>query len=191
MTKTTCLLTYFFLLIFFACSNESVNRLPDNRFVDLTAFVEKQATRLDSANPSVQKRVRMGNDAENKMLQNVNWQEELEVFTQADISKPALRTSYQVTESTKLIRLFTPRTDENPDVQYLRATFDPQSKQLTAIEAHLSRTNYLYWSEKTVAFQCRTNAAGEIQIKAYQIRGFQKLIFNDPVTYEVQAQIRQ
>ncbi len=70
-------------------------------YFNLTGFVQKQVQQLTAAQPAVEKTVLSGpSTPETKVLNNINWNQELETFTQADINKPALRAAYTVTTAT-------------------------------------------------------------------------------------------
>lgn len=178
----------FFLIS--GCIDEPVrDATGTSKFVNVAGFIEEQTALLDSLNPAVAKKVLIGDKQEQQTLQNINWQRELELFLQADISKPALQASFDIKEQDKNIRIFKPREGENPDIDLLKVTFDEQSQKIKAIEALISQQNYLFESEKRISLQCIQNASGQTQITAYQIKGFQKLIFNDKVPYEIDAEV--
>lgn len=176
-------------LISTGCASEPAGIKKDNRFFDLATFIEGQIVLLDSLHPQVRKKVRIGNTTEEKILPQTNWQKELELFVQVDISKPALQASYLVEEQSDRVRIYKARTDENPSVNYIRAEFDAGSGQILSLEVHISRSNYLYHSEKKIWLQCRINQQGKSQIASYWINGTQKLIFNDQVPYQIEAEI--
>jgi hypothetical protein len=178
------------MLLLTGCIDEPVREVAGNsKFVNLAQFIEEQASLLDSLNPAVEKKVLINQAYEQQILHNVNWGRELELFLRADISKPALQASYQIEEQDKQVRIFRPRTGENPDIQYLKISFDEQGQEIKSIEAHISQDNFLYRSEKKINLRCKQNASGQTQIETYQIKGFQKLIFNDQVPYEIQARV--
>jgi hypothetical protein len=178
------------ILLLSGCIDEPVRDASGtSRFVNIAGFIQEQTALLDSLNPPVEKKVLIGEKQEQQTLQQINWQRELELFLQADISKPALQASFEIEEQDKNIRIFRPKVGENPDIDLLKVTFDEKSGRIQAIEALISQENYLFQSEKRISLQCKTNAAGQTQIAAYQIKGFQKLIFNDKVPYTIQAKV--
>ncbi len=177
------------LLIISGCVDEPVRDQSDNKFVNLSTFIEGQATLLDSLNPKVTKKVLINGKQEQQTLQDINWAKELVLFLQADISKPALQASYQVEEVSTGVRIYKPREEENPDIQYLKVSFEEGTNTIISVEALISRTNYLYHSEKKISLQCRKNTSGHTQIAAYQINGYQKLILGNKVPYQVEARV--
>ena len=191
IAKTGSLLIGCISLFFLSgCIDEPVRDTSGtSKFVNVAGFISNQTALLDSLNPAVEKKVLIGENQEQQTLQNIDWQRELELFIQADISKPALQASFDIEEQDKNIRIFRPREGENPDIDYLKVTFDEKNQQIKALEARISQENYLFESEKMISLQCITNASGQPQISAYQIKGFQKLIFNDKVPYQIEAKI--
>jgi hypothetical protein len=189
--RTGSLLLVSFSLFFLSgCIDEPVRDTSGtSKFVNIASFIDEQTALLDSLNPAVEKKVLIGGKQEHQTLQNIDWQRELELFIQADISKPALQASFDIEEQDKNIRIFRPREGENPDINYLKVTFDEKNQQIKTIEARISQENYLFESEKMISLQCINNVSGQPQISAYQIKGFQKLIFNDKVPYQVEAKV--
>jgi hypothetical protein len=187
---SSLVLSFAVLLLLTGCIDEPVRDASSNtKFVNLATFIEEQTALLDSLNPAVDKEVRIGGKYERQTLQNINWQRELDLFLQADISKPALQAAYDIEDGPGNIRIFRPRTGENPNIQYLKVRFGEQGNEIKSIEAHISQSNYLYRSERKFSLQCKQNSSGQTQIAAYQITGFQKLIFNKEVPYEIQASV--
>ena len=191
MPKMGSLLLYGLVcMLFSGCIDEPVrDNSVDTKFVNLARFIQEQTALLDSLNPPVDKKVRVGEKDEQQTLRDINWKKELELFLQADISKPAIQAGFEIEEQSGNVRVFRPRSGENPDIQYLKVSFDEQGRSIQAIEALISQSNYLYKSEKKISFQCKSNRQGQTQITAYQIAGFQQLIFNEQVPYEIQAKV--
>jgi hypothetical protein len=173
----------------FGCSEEPGSLKRDTRFFDLAAFIKAQSALLDSLHPKVRKKVTIGNTVEEKIVTETNWTKELELFNQADISKPALQASYEIENESEQVRIYKAKANENPKVKYIKATLDPKTGQIVSLEALISRNNYLYHSEKKIWLQCQISSQGKSQIKAYRISGMQKLIFNDQVPYQIEAEI--
>jgi hypothetical protein len=176
-----------FLMV--SCQNEPANKMQDTRFFDLAVFIKEQITLLDSLDADVTKKVRIGDTYETKTIGNVDWAKELDLFIQADISKPALQASYNIENASNTIRIYKAKNKENPMVKYVKVEFDEPTGQILYIEALISQTNYLYHSQKKISLQCNKNAGNQHRIITYKIDGYQKLIFNDKVPYQIEAQI--
>ncbi|QHT66692.1 hypothetical protein GXP67_08485 [Rhodocytophaga rosea] len=187
--KLSCMLIGFIGSVLFSCGQEPASLKRDTRFFDLAAFIETQSILLDSLQPKVRKKVTIGDTVEEKIVSETNWAKELELFDQADISKPALQTSYEIEEQSEQIRVYKAKANENPNVKYIKTTLDSKTGQIVSLEALISRNNYLYHSEKKIWLQCRISPQGKSQISAYRISGMQKLIFNDQVPYHIEAEI--
>jgi hypothetical protein len=112
------------LLLLTGCIDEPVRDASGNtKFVNLATFIEEQTTLLDSLNPAVDKEVRIGDKSERQTLQNINWQRELELFLQADISKPALQASYNVEDGPGNIRIFQAQNRRKSEYTIPESTF--------------------------------------------------------------------
>lgn len=177
------------MLVLAACGNEPADVRKDTRFFDLAHFIEQQVNIMDSLQPQIRKRVKIGENQEEKIITETNWQKELELFVQADISKPAIQVSYQVEEAGDQVRIYKAKEGENPNVKYIKAQFDKASGQIVSLEAHISKSNYLYHSEKKIWLQCRLNSQRKSQVASYRIAGTQKLIFNEQVPYQIEAEV--
>jgi hypothetical protein len=178
-----------FLLLGGSIDEPVRDKTGNTQFVNLAQFINQQTIWLDSLNPAVDKKVVIGGESQQKTVQNINWRKELELFLQADISKPALQAAYEIEEVDKRIRIFRPKTNENPNIQYLKIEYEQQTNRIESIEAHISQSNYLYHSERAFRLQCKTTATGQTLITSYWIKGFQKLLFADRVPFEIEARL--
>jgi hypothetical protein len=186
--KFACILG-FIGFVLCGCDNDRGSLKRDSRFFDLAAFIETQSSILDSLHPNVRKKVTIGVIMEEKIVTDTDWNKELELFNQADISKPALQASYEIEEESEQVRVYKAKGNENSNVKYIKTTLDSKTGQIISLEALISRNNYLYHSEKKIWLQCRISPQGKSQIIAYGISGMQKLIFNDQVPYQIEAEI--
>ncbi|QNF32779.1 hypothetical protein HUW51_08555 [Adhaeribacter swui] len=181
-----------------SCQNEPVE--PDLKataapaYFNLSAFISEQAELLQASQVKVKKTITALPDSpETKVLQNINWEQELETFTQADINKPALRAAYDVTTSpttngqTKTIYRQRAGYRDTP-VEYLEV-ITSADKQVVAVTGRHRENNYLVKSGKNFSLRCAP-VNGKNRIVAYRISGTQKTIFFDPLQYTVQGDIQ-
>ena len=69
---------------------------------------------------------------------DINWTRELELFTQADINKPALRSSYQITRPDSLTYQYTLKnSEERLTVRSLNVRLDAATRKPSRIDAVL------------------------------------------------------
>jgi len=80
-------------------------------YFSLADYFSKEATRLQQFAPTVAKTVTKNGEAEHRMLRIDNWQNELALFIDSDINKPAWQNSYRV-DSTATSVTYTSRDPE-------------------------------------------------------------------------------
>ncbi|HYK76271.1 MAG TPA: hypothetical protein VEV16_04785 [Daejeonella sp.] len=87
--------TYLFLIsiIFYSCTAPSVK--PAASYIDLKSFFQSEAQRLSKLNKPVEKTVSRNQVSQTKKLTGIDWANELTLFTESDINKPAWRDSYK------------------------------------------------------------------------------------------------
>ena len=98
----------FFLLLFISssCTNPTQQDQP-NVYYDVLRFVKQQIVELSAQKPLVNKAISLNKTRSQQNTRAINWSRELELFTQADINKPALRSSYQITRPDSLTYQYT------------------------------------------------------------------------------------
>jgi hypothetical protein len=85
------------LLAIASCKSDSTN--GDKKFFDLKAYFKSEAARLAKSNPIITKTAIHNGDSETLKERIANWDSELSLFADADINKPAWKSSYQVDSS--------------------------------------------------------------------------------------------
>jgi len=80
--------------ILFGCQNQGKNYI--GKYFDLKGFIQLEADRLNKENAAVVKEVSINEEIEKKKMGNVDWEKELEVFSEADINQPAFEGQYRV-----------------------------------------------------------------------------------------------
>ena len=159
----------------------------DNRFVALETLLDEQVQLLESANPSVKKRVLTAGGPEEKVFRDVDWQKELAAFRQADLGKPGLRGAYTVQDVAPNVRLFRVKPGENAEVQEVRVEFG-EGNRVKSVQALVNDENYLYHTRRTfrLDFAPRGN---QWLVRTYQVEGFQKLLWNEAKPFAVRAEV--
>lgn len=177
-------------LVLTACTNPAQqNAAPV--YYDVAGYVKDQIDALTKAKPTVRKRARMGDKTEQLTTQTLNWSRELELFSQADINKPALRSSYTIARPDSLTYLYTLKPSEkNLTVRHLRVQLDSTTQQPRRIEATLASENPLYTSERQIVLESGPVGRQGWRIRHYQIRGFQHLAVSDKNTFEVEGTVQ-
>lgn len=80
-----------------ACRPDNVQSGAAPKYFDLAGYFKADTARLKKLNPQVNKTVTHNGVTENKTVQIGNWGQELNLFIQSDINRPAWKNSYTTT----------------------------------------------------------------------------------------------
>ncbi len=158
-------------------------------YFDVRGLLDAQVRELTARHPGVTKQVSLrGNAPETVQVPQVKWDDELQIFYQADINKAALRGAYRldsVAEADgRVRRTYTLRPDRDKvpvtQLSVLSAGGQPQE-----IQATLRQDNALFSGQKALRLTLQQG-----QLRTYGVRGTQKLVFFDTLRYQTQAQVR-
>lgn len=138
----------------------------------------------------VNKAVAVNDKRNQQTTRDINWTHELELFTQADINKPALRSSYQISRPDSLTYQYALKNlEERLTVRSLRVQVDSVTHQPRRIEAVLQNNNPLYSSERTLLLESGP-AGGQWRVQHYKLAGFQKLPYFDKNEFFVEGRVQ-
>ncbi|WP_303309769.1 hypothetical protein [Hymenobacter sp. BT730] len=176
-------------LLLTACTPDAGAPKPAirSRYFNLKGFLDAQATLLNQQRPAVEKHVQLRNgQEETTRVPQVDWTKELQIFYQADITKPALRGAYTidsvVTADGLLRRTYARRPGiENPVRTLTVVTAGPQVRDVQAV---ITQDNPLFFSEKQFELHAQQN-----KLAAYQVRGVQKLVLFDTLRYSASSRL--
>ena len=88
------------LALFVACSGQndasSVSNDIEFPFYDLKSFFQSEINRLNKQQPSVEKKVAIQENIEQKTLEQLDYEQELQAFVDADINRVAWFDQYQI-----------------------------------------------------------------------------------------------
>jgi hypothetical protein len=158
-------------------------------YYDVLGFVKQQITDLSVRKPLVKKAVGINETRSQQQTRDINWSRELALFTQADINKPALRTSYQISRPDSLTYQYTLKNlADQLTVQSLTVQVDSATHQPRRIEAVLQTSNPLYSSERNLLLESGPTG-GQWRVNHYRLSGFQKLPYFDKNRFLVEGQV--
>lgn len=164
---------------------------PANRkpaYFNLLGFLEQQSTLLGQRRPAVEKQVLLRDgQQETTRVQPTEWAKELQIFQQADINKPALRSLYAVDSvalPSGLVRR-TYRRLPGTDHPVEQLTVTSQGNVVQDITAAVAQDNPLVYSAKTLELHCQNG-----QLTSYRVNGVQKLILFDSIRYAVRGRVQ-
>lgn len=178
------------ILLISGCT-DSVQQNQPNVYYDVMGFVRRQIASLSAQKPVVNKLVAINEKRNQQTTNDINWNRELELFTQADINKPALRSSYQIVRPDSLTYQYTlKKTEERLTVRSLTVRLDSLTHQPRQIEAVLQTNNPLYSSERQLLLESGPMAGRAWQVKHYKLWGFQKLPYFSRNNFSVDGRVQ-
>jgi hypothetical protein len=180
MKKVIGLLTFCALLS--AC-NEDIKENQVKKYFDLKGLIEKQIKTLNTQKPLVQKSIVVADSSENQSVKTIDWTKELELFTQADLNKPAFIQSYKVDSSSMGVKYTLKETEKLP-VKYLNIS--RAGEDGISVEALVNTDNYLYETERHLKLSIKNS-----ELTDYQIDGFQKIVFGDKKIFKINGTIKR
>jgi len=94
MQRLPCLFVLY--LLFSACALDGTEGTLDTApFFDLVGYITAETDRLTAAKTTVKKTITLNGEVETKEITDVNFANDLRVFRQADINKPAWLDKYE------------------------------------------------------------------------------------------------
>jgi hypothetical protein len=179
----------FVLFSFSACENTNQqNAAP--AYYDVLGYIKSQIGILSKTKPMVSKRAQIGEKTQQLTTRTINWKRELELFTQADINKPALRQSYTIAHPDSLTFRYTLKLGEkNLTVRSLTVQLDSATHKPRLIDAVLITKNFLYESERHILLENGPTKAGSWGVRHYRLRGFQHLSVFDAHPFDVEGTV--
>lgn len=186
------LLFAFLPLIFVvACENNAPQTNSQPAYYDVAGYVKGQIEALIKEKPVVSKNARIGAQINQQVTQNIDWIKELELFTQADINKPAFRTSYSVVRPDSLTYQYALKPgEERLTVRSLTVRLDRETRKPARIEALLKTENPLYVSERRLVLESGANNRTGWGIRQYRVEGFQQLTYFDRNEFRVEGRVQ-
>ncbi|GAB4026926.1 hypothetical protein GCM10028809_11310 [Spirosoma gilvum] len=176
-------------LVISSCTDSTQQNQPAV-YYDVSGFVKRQITDLSDQKPVVTKSVVINDKRNQQSTHDINWKRELELFTQADINKPALRTSYQITRPDSLTYQYTLKNPEDRlAVRSLSIQLDSLTHQPRRIVAVLQTTNPLYSSERNLLLESGPKG-GQWRVQHYKLSGYQKLPYFDKNNFLVEGRVQ-
>jgi hypothetical protein len=163
-----------------ACGSEQRTIPTGKQFFDLRHYFEQEVDILQQRRPKVLKRVSLGTQTEEHQLDSINFKQELGVFANSDINRPAWSDKYAVdsifAEGSQLAKLEYKALDEAMKTRKVLVEFKAGSVEKVFIENK---------SENTVASssQLLTYLAGT----GYTIESHQKVAMSDDAFFKVEV----
>jgi hypothetical protein len=93
----------FSIMAFDSCKPEKVKLSEKAVYFDMKGFFRTDSARLANKNTIVTKTVYHNGVAETKKIHVINWGNELRLFSQSDINKPAWKSSYDIVSADNMV----------------------------------------------------------------------------------------
>lgn len=180
---------YFMILLFMACActTPQVDDSTSNETVyfDIPKLVEKQLTMLQNSKAELYKKLEVNKKTEELKLAKVDWEKELKLFAEANINKPVLKGTYQVFEQQEgdLPMTSYQSLDDKNKVKTL--IVKGNGKTVEKVEITWEDSNPIYHSEKLMTMNFE-----EGKLANYSIKGYQKMVADDTLFYNLSANIQ-
>lgn len=172
------------------CGEASPAAPPARRplYFDVKGLLTQQIADLAQRHAAVTKHVRLRAEApETVRVPAVKWNDELQIFFQADINKAALRGAYAVDSVALpggvLRRTYTRRPGQ-PNAPVARLTVVQQGAVPQEITANIEQDNALFSASKQLRLQLQNG-----QLRHYEVLGTQKLVLFDTLRYSAAGQV--
>ena len=176
---------------FFSACTPTGEQNQTKVYYDLEGFVKKQIALLAKEKPLVDKAATIKQQTQKQQTRDIDWAHELELFVQADLNKPAFRSSYAISQSDPLSYTYTLKPEEDKlTVRSLSIQLDSATRQPRRIEALLRTKNLLYESDRHVLMTCAPSAGNEWRVQQYTIDGYQQLRFFERNDFGINASIK-
>lgn len=150
-------------------------------YFSVAAAIDQQAAVLTDRRAQSLKVVLVGDGAADTLApQATDWPEELRLFKEADINKPAWAGEYEVSESAGKVSYTAKKASQPVRLLVVSGTVENPDY----IEAHLSQANLLYNTGKHLQLHFKNGV-----LSAYRMEGYQKTFFSDTTHYALSATV--
>lgn len=184
--KITLYLSFLSLFLMNACTKPIPKKDWEKVYFSVEDLIKKQEEILkEDSSLIVKKEIEFGTTKEIVFDSLINWEQELSVYASSDINKPILIGLYDVTEEkiSSTESKTTYRTTSS-DLVVQKLTVTSNNGNPTKVVVNQTTENFLYKTQRTLTLKLKEN-----QLITYQVQEAQKLLFRDPVEYQLTAQL--
>ena len=161
-------------------NERSVKQL--NAYFDLDSLLDEQAAILYDRGAEVIKEVVMDGETEKRSFipDTSEWKSELAIIRDFNINKPYFVGSFELVKEEGVLRH--EATSENVDVTQFELFYEEDD--LVRIESFLDEEKYIYTNKRKLILTFDKGL-----LSTYQIDGYQKMILQDEVDYNISGSI--
>lgn len=194
MRPGTVLLLLIFIMI--SCRYQEGEKGIESNYFSLDSLVDAQISQLILLSPGLEKEAFLDSAGEQNYLQldSLGWENELRIFREANIDKPAYLGSYIFSSEKKdaysnlLYDEYLASDTEKLIVKSLKIYYLDKITSIKKIEVILSDKNELFESDRQLSIMFENREGGSL-ISSYHVKGNQKLRLNQVVNYDVSSNL--
>ena len=186
------IIPFLLISILTRCNQSSVEQ-DIHVYFDLDSLVKGQANILKTKKVILNKKVVINDKTEIREIStdSLEWLEELELFSLANINKPVNQGMYEVidrkdVESNLIVRDYTHKVQEEAAVPYMRLWYLQDVSNIRKIQLKFVQDNIVYHSERVLTMEL-TDIESPGVLQYYSILGYQKLTGMDTTNYIVEG----
>lgn len=133
----------------YACNKPEIKETgAELKYFDIKDYFKQEATRLVKLDPEVTKSVSHNGTSESKKVHVKAWQQELNLFAESDINKPAWRNSYTVKNDADS----TVYSAKDPELKTREIVIKKQGDKITAVTIVNNTHNFLYNTSERLVY---------------------------------------
>lgn len=147
-----------------SCGSENTAKLASPTYFSLKDFFSNESKRLEGLNLNIKKSISDNGQTEGQILQINNWKNELSLFSESDINKPAWKNSYEVKEygdSTLYIA-----KEANLRTRKIKIGRN-EAKQVNTISIENATDNFLYKTHEALSY---STDSGYVIVKHQEVK---------------------
>jgi hypothetical protein len=162
-----------------APSVQSSQEIRQFTYFSIAAVIDQQVATLSARRAQSRKIIQAGKTKPDTLApQAIDWAQELQLFKEADINRPAWAGEYEVSEAAGKISYKAKKNTQPIRLLIVGGALEKPDY----IEAHLSHTNLLFHTERRLQLQFKNGA-----LATYRMEGYQKTFFSDTTRYSMFA----
>jgi len=186
----------FLIFISISCRYQEGEKGIESNYFSLDSLVDAQISQLILLSPGLEKEAVLDSAGENTFLQldSMGWENELRIFREANIDKPAYLGSYLVNTEKKdaysnlLYDEYLASDSEKLIVKSLRIYYLDKRVSIKKLEVILNDKNELFESDRQLSMTFEGRGQRSV-LSSYHVKGNQKLKLNQVVNYEVSSNL--
>jgi hypothetical protein len=179
-------------LFYWSCTPDQNDKTSaTDFFYDINGLIDEQIMILDSISPFILKKAKIGADEEIKRKDSVDWSDELMLFRSADINKPLLKDSYEISTSSEgnfQTISYASRRPESTAIDKLSVSLTDKGNKPVEIHASFDSKNPLFATVMTLEMHFQTINGIQVLSK-YVSEGWQKMVSKDSTYYSIEAEL--